>query len=286
MIHFFSYIRLALIVSALLFSTVYAQSTRLLAKLLQKDFHFAAHRGSHQQFPENSVPAIEEAITLGTTIVELDVRSTKDGVLILMHDNTVDRTTTGKGQVSQLTYAEIQQLQLLDKPHGSASKYRVPTLQDALRLCKGKIILDIDFKEERKEYIAKTYALITQEGMEDEVLFFLYDHREMEQVYKLNPTITLFPRARSMKDLNEILQSKRTRIIHIDESFDAVDQLTLLKQEGVYLWINSLGETDEQATEKGRSVYQFFLKKYPFVKIIQTDNPGLWQETLITYKNK
>ncbi|GGH17760.1 glycerophosphodiester phosphodiesterase family protein [Sphingobacterium alkalisoli] len=282
---FFSYIRLIWIISGLMYTTVYAQSTRLLAKLEQKNLHFAAHRGSHQQFPENSVPAIQEAISLGITIVELDVRSTKDGVLILMHDKTVDRTTTGKGKVSELTYAEIQQLQLRETPQGIASKYHIPTLQEALGLCKGKIILDIDFKEERKEYIAQTYELIANEGMEDEVLFFLYDHQEMEQVYRLNPKITLFPRARSMKDISEILQSKRTHIIHIDESFDAVEQLAALRSQGVYLWINSLGEMDKQAAEKGSAVYQSFLKKYPYVTIIQTDNPALWSKTRTTYKN-
>ncbi|UZJ64058.1 glycerophosphodiester phosphodiesterase family protein [Sphingobacterium sp. KU25419] len=103
-------IRIFLIASCLLFSTVYAQSVRLLAELGKKDIHIAAHRGVHTQYPENSIPAILEAISLGVSIVEIDVRSTKDGVLLLMHDATVDRTTTGKGAVSNLNYADIQEL--------------------------------------------------------------------------------------------------------------------------------------------------------------------------------
>ena len=271
-------IRIFLIASCLLFSTVYAQSVRLLAELAKKDIHIAAHRGVHTQYPENSIPAILEAISLGVSIVEIDIRSTKDGVLILMHDGTVDRTTTGKGKVSNLSYAEIQDLYL--RTAGAASNDRVPTLEEVLRLCKGKIILDIDFKEEDERYVAKTFELIAAENMEDEVLFFLYDHRAIEKLYKLNPGITLFPRARSMKDLHEILKSNRTSVVHIDESFDNYSELVKLKDQGVTLWMNSLGDIDKQALRQGNSVYELFLKKYPYIKIIQTDYPALWTKML------
>ncbi|UZJ64059.1 hypothetical protein OKW96_16850 [Sphingobacterium sp. KU25419] len=162
-----------------------------------------------------------------------------------------------------------------ETPHGSASPYQVPTLQEVLRICKGKIIVDIDFKEENKKYIAKTFDLIAAENMVDEILFFLYDHRAIEKLYKLNPGITLFPRARSMKDLHEILKSNRTSIVHIDESFDNYSELVKLKDQGVILWMNSLGDIDKQALRQGKSVYELFLKEYPYIKIIQTDYPAL-----------
>lgn len=273
-------IRIFLIASCLLFSTVYAQSVRLLAELGKKDIHIAAHRGVHTQYPENSIPAILEAISLGVSIVEIDVRSTKDGVLLVMHDATVDRTTTGKGTVSNLTYADIQELYLRETPHGSASPYQVPTLQEVLRICKGKIIVDIDFKEENKKYIANAFDLIAAENMIDEVLFFLYDHQDMKQVYSLHPMITLFPRARNRKDLNAILKSKLTSVVHIDESFQNVEHLKKLKDQGVILWMNSLGDIDKQALRQGNRVYELFLKEYPYIKIIQTDYPALWTKML------
>lgn len=276
MIHILTALRILLVSSGVLFSVVYAQSDRLLTKLSAKELHIAAHRGAHKQFPENSIASILEAIRLGVSIVELDIRSTKDGVLILMHDGTVDRTTTGKGKVSHLTYSEIENLYLRATPAVATTNYRVPTLKEVLRLCKGKIILDIDFKEENKKYVAKTFELIAAENMEDEVLFFLYDYKEMENIYKLNPRITLFPRARSMKDLHKILETKRTSIVHIDHSFDHPNELLKLRDQGVILWLNSLGDTDEQALRNGSMVYELFLKKYPYVRIIQTDNPGLW----------
>ncbi|NJI72500.1 glycerophosphodiester phosphodiesterase family protein [Sphingobacterium kitahiroshimense] len=280
MIHVLTAVRVLLLGSSILFSVAYGQSERLLTKLAHKEQHIAAHRGAHKQCPENSIASIVEAIELGVSVVEIDIRSTKDGVLILMHDGTVDRTTTGKGKVSNLSYAEIQDMYLRDTPAGAASNDRVPTLKEVLRLCKGKIILDIDFKEEDEKYVAKTFELIAAENMEDEVLFFLYDHRLIEKFYRLNPRITLFPRARSMKDLHEILKSKRTSIVHIDESFDNYNELVKLKDQGVILWMNSLGDTDEQALREGSAVYDMFLKKHPYVRIIQTDNPSLWKNML------
>ncbi len=259
---------------------LYAQSNDLIKKLDQKSLHVAAHRGAHLEQPENSIAAIEEAIRQGASVVEVDVRATKDGVLVLMHDKTVNRTTTGRGEVAKQTYAELQQLHLRKKANGEASDHVIPTLSEALRVAKGKILVDLDFKEDRKEFIKKTYALVEQEGMEDQVLFFLYDYRAMPKIYKLNPTITLFPRARSMKDLAAILKMKLTSIVHLDESFIDTEKLNALRQQGIYFWMNSLGEYDDKAEQEGNKAYRSFLEKYPFVRLIQTDHPSLWREVL------
>lgn len=265
------------------FTMLYAQSVNLLKNLDQKCIHIAAHRGAHIAYPENSIAAIEEAIRLGASVVELDVRATKDGVLVLMHDKTVNRTTSGEGEVGKHTYAEIQKMHLRGATDGEMSNLFIPTLQEALRICKGKIIVDLDFKEERREFVAKTYDLIAQEGMEDQVLFFLYDYKEMPGIYKRNPKITIFPRARSMKDLTAILKMKMTSIIHIDDSFTEVDRLNVLRKEGIYLWMNSLGDDDEKASREGAKMYQSFLEKHPYVRIVQTDYPDLWAEAIATH---
>lgn len=71
-----------------------------------------AHRGDWRNFPENSLEAIDNAVRMGVDIVELDVKKTKDGELILMHDRALDRTTTGKGLVSEATLDYIRGLKL------------------------------------------------------------------------------------------------------------------------------------------------------------------------------
>ncbi len=197
-----------------------------------------------------------------------------------MHDKTVNRTTTGQGEVAKHTYAELQKLHLRNQAHGGESEHLIPTLSEALRVAKGKILVDLDFKEDRKEFVKTTYTLIEQEGMEDQVLFFLYDYKDMPKIYKLNPTITLFPRARSMADLAAILKMKLTTVVHLDESFIEIEELEQLREQGIYFWMNSLGEYDDQAAKSGSMAYRSFLEKYPFVRLIQTDQPGLWREVL------
>ena len=87
-----------------------------------------AHRGDWRNFPENSLEAIDNAIKMGVDIVELDVKKTKDGELILMHDRTLDRTTTGKGKVEDHTLAEIKDLRLRNGCH-IKTIYNVRTLE-------------------------------------------------------------------------------------------------------------------------------------------------------------
>lgn len=116
------------------------------AKLFSDDRNYvfvAMHRGDWRNFPENSKGAILSAIRLGADIVELDVHMTKDGRFVLNHDDTLDRTTTGKGKVKDMTLAEIKKLKMRDRD-GKPTSYSVLTLEEALELARGKIIVNID----------------------------------------------------------------------------------------------------------------------------------------------
>lgn len=109
-----------------------------------RDYVFVAmHRGDWRNFPENSKGAILSAIRLGADIVELDVHRTKDGRFVLNHDTSLDRTTTGKGRVSDRTLAEIKTLKMLDRD-GKPTGFEVLTLEEALELTRGKILVNID----------------------------------------------------------------------------------------------------------------------------------------------
>ena len=125
------------------------------------------HRGDWRNYPENSIQSIESIIKMGADMMELDLKLTKDSVLVLCHDATVDRTTTGKGKVSDLTYAEISKLSLR-RGHGVAdSRYRMPTLREALKVCKDRIVVNVDQGYQFYDLVLK----ITEElGMTDQVL--------------------------------------------------------------------------------------------------------------------
>ena len=115
-----------------------------------------AHRGDWRNFPENSLEAIDNAIKMGVDIVELDVKRTKDGELILMHDRTLDRTTTGKGLVSENTLSDIRKLNLRNGCN-IRTIHKVPTLEEALLHAKGKIMINLD---QADLYFDQIYELI------------------------------------------------------------------------------------------------------------------------------
>lgn len=123
----------------------------------------AAHRAQWRSAPENSVPAILDAFEDGAEIVELDVRLTADGVPVLMHDTTVDRTTDGTGRVDSLTLAQVQRLRLREGLGGSQAALtdeRVPTLAEAMRLAKDRGLVNLDkgwpFREEIWDVLVET----------------------------------------------------------------------------------------------------------------------------------
>lgn len=139
------------------------RADRILAELnnpKSKNVLVVSHRGDWRNYPENSIDAINSAIEQGADIIEIDLKLTKDSVLILCHDKTLNRTSTGKGQVSDYTLAEIKQLRL-KRAHGVATdSTRFPTLKEALEVCKGRALVNVDHAQNYyKEVIEVTEEL-------------------------------------------------------------------------------------------------------------------------------
>lgn len=120
------------------------------------------HRGAMSTHPENTLPALAEAVRLGAQMIEFDVQLTKDGALVLMHDSTVDRTTHGKGKVSDLTLAEIKALDAGAKLDAQFAGTRIPTFDEALAVFPKNVWLNCHLKggaalgEATAKVIAKT----------------------------------------------------------------------------------------------------------------------------------
>ena len=110
----------------------------------KSDYVFViAHRADWRNFPENSLEGIESAIQMGVDIVELDVHRTADGVLVVCHDKTLDRTTNGKGKISELN-SDYVCSRNLRAGHKVVTRYKIPTLAEALDVCKGRVLINID----------------------------------------------------------------------------------------------------------------------------------------------
>lgn len=122
------------------------------------------HRGSCADRPDNTVVGVTRAAESGAHVAEVDVRTTKDGILVCMHDETVDRTTNGKGKVADLTLVEMKRLDAGARFDIKYTGERVPTFQEVLTAAKGKIGVMVDLKEDGDEYAQRIAATVRAHG--------------------------------------------------------------------------------------------------------------------------
>jgi glycerophosphoryl diester phosphodiesterase len=146
-----------------------------------------AHRGSSIDRPENTLAGVRRAIEAGATAVEVDVRTSRDGVLVCLHDADLNRTTDGKGKVGAHTLA---QLKALDAGAWFSPKYkgeRIPTVPEVLRLCRGKIDVMLDLKESGEGYARKVAAEVRASGDPRRTLLGVRSVEQAKLLRKLLP---------------------------------------------------------------------------------------------------
>lgn len=255
-------------------SIAYAQSPNNFQRIQKAFFDarsnyvlVAAHRAAHKLFPENSLAAIEQAIKLGVDIVEVDVRLSRDGVPVLMHDNSVDRTANGKGKVEDLTLKELKQLYLHDRD--GTTTHRIPTLKEALLLAKGKIMVDLDLKVSDVEPIMH---VVKNTNTLKEAFFFDSDYSVLQKIQKTDKRFTLMPRAHSYHQTEEALRTFRSPVIHIGPEFYSQEVTSLARQHNARVWINALGDIDRQLQSADANAALSALLRFG-ANIIQTDEP-------------
>lgn len=257
-------------------------------KLLSRDQNsvlVVAHRGDWRYAPENSLPAIDNAIKMGVDIVELDVQRTKDGHYILMHDKTLDRTTTGSGLVSEWTLDSIQSLNLKNGCN-IKTKEKVPTLEEALLHAKGKVMINLD-KADR--YFDEIYALLRKTGTTKQIIMkgnksaeevknqfgkYLQDviYMPIVHLYRKNAEeqIDIF-----IRELNPVA----FELLYKDDS----ETLPLKMKDKLFgkslIWYNTLWDTmagghdDDMSLVDPDKGYGYLIDTLG-TRIIQTDRPG------------
>jgi len=145
------------------------------------------HKGSCADSPENTVAGIRRAIEAGANAAEVDVRTTKDGFLVCLHDDTLDRTTEAKGKVSGFTLAEVKKLDAGSKFDKKFANERVPTLQEVLTTAKGKIGIMLDLKEPGEEYVKKIVAGVREFGEPKRIVLGIRSVEHGKQFAELLP---------------------------------------------------------------------------------------------------
>jgi glycerophosphoryl diester phosphodiesterase len=174
-----------------------------------------AHRGEHLHNPENTLAAIRGAIAAGADYVELDVRTTRDGHLVLMHDDTVDRTTEGHGEVTRFSLAEISQLKVKPVGNTGPADLRVPTFEKALHLAHKHIHVYVDCKDLAP---AALVIALKQADMSSSVVVY-GDDPFLANVHRLAPALHVMPEADDPATVDKLAASLNLKIL----AFDADD---------------------------------------------------------------
>ncbi len=254
-----------------------------------------AHRGDWRNFPENSLEGFSSAIEMGVDIIEMDVAKTKDNQLVIMHDKTLDRTTNGKGLVSEWTLDSLRKLYLKDGL-GIETKYKIPTLEEALLRCKDKSLVNLDKSYEifsQSFDVAKktgTARQIVMKGYNKTVSQVITDFGTKLDTIIFMPIINLDnqPNAQQIiDDYQTKLNVKAFEIVFSKDTSKVLTRFSEIKKKGSRIWVNSLwaslnaGHEDNEAIKNKNSIYGWYLENG--VNMIQTDRPQL----LINYlKNK
>lgn len=258
----------------------------------------ACHRGDWRNFPENSAMAIESIIKMGADIMELDLKMTKDSVLVLSHDKTIDRCTTGKGKVSDYTYEELMQFNL-KRAHGVKSDTtHILTLEQALAICKDRICVNVD---QGYEFYDQVLEITERLGVTDQILIkskrpieVVAEHEAKYPHNMMYMPIVDIQKEKGIELFNSYLEQGVVPLAYEvcwqseDGSFQ--DACAKILAQGSKIWVNTIwaslcggdGNDDDAAYISGDpdSVYKRYLDLG--VSMIQTDRP----ELLIGYLEK
>lgn len=181
------------------------QGLRELFRYAGESEHFvSAHRGGPQKnFPENCIETFENTLQHTFAIMEIDPRYTKDGAIVVHHDATLERTTTGKGRVADMTLRELKELRLKDT-EGFVTEFQIPTLDDVLQWARGKTILVIDQKDVPVEVRVRK---VGEHRAEAYTMLIVYSFKDARKCYELNKNIMM-----------EVMIPNREKFYEFDET--------------------------------------------------------------------
>lgn len=232
----------------------------------------SAHRGGPAPgYPENAIETFQHTVdAIGFCIIECDVRRTGDGELILMHDETLDRTTTGSGPVAETGFATIQTLKLKDNS-GTATDYTVPTLQQVLEWARDKAILTLDVKA---DLYAPVIAAVRKAGASGYCVIITYTLEQAMAVHKLAPEMMISASASGVDGTRALLDSKisHSRLLAFVGVYEPRRQVyELLHQAGIRAILGTMHNLDNKAAARGPVIYTTLINNG--ADILATDNP-------------
>ena len=203
------------------------------------------HRGARAYEPENTLRSFQKAVELGVDAVELDVRRTADGEVVVIHDADVDRTTDGSGLVSELTLEEIKRLK-------TAEGERVPTLEEALDFLKGRVKVLIELKEAGIE--EEVVGLVREKGLVEEVIVISFLEEALRKVRELDERIaTGLIYVRYKKPIEAALELKAEYLLPLYRFTHSAD-VKKAHEAGLKVIVWTINKPEEATTYKQKGV--------------------------------
>ena len=243
----YSYLLLVFILSASQTNIVYGQKAPIPKS--KNAFVVISHRGNHEAAQENTLAAFQNAINVGADYVEIDLRTSKDSQLVIMHDATVNRMTNGIGKVSDLTWAELKQLKVIEKNHPEWPEQSIPLFSEVLKLCKGKINIYLDFKNAD---VNASYQALKKAGMQHSVIVYINAAHQLVEWKKIAPQIPLMvslpDSVQSAAQLNSFLDQYKIHLLDGSYKEYTVEMVNAAKAKNIPVWpdIQSATEGPEQ----------------------------------------
>jgi len=234
----------------------------------------SGHRGGREKgYPENSIEGFQNVLQQTPAFFEIDPRLTKDSVIVLMHDETLDRTTTGKGLVSDYTWKQLQSFRLKDSD-GNVTAFSIPTLEDVILWSKGKTVVNLDKKDVPMKMIA---SLIKKLDAVNQVMLTVHTGSQARYYYDRFPGIMMSAFVRTTFEYEEMEISGvpwQNMIAYIGGTINTANLkiVDLLHSKGVRCMISVASTQDQLETSMDRrKAYLNEISKKP--DIIESDMP-------------
>ena len=216
------------------------------------EFFLSAHRGDHIDAPENSVEAIDEAKTAGYGMVEIDIQSTKDNQRVLMHDNTVDRTTNGTGSLKQFSYSQLRSFNMDTQayPKYKNRVVKVPTAKQAFAsIKKDNLLVNIDGSKGNwndSRFVNDLVSTLNNDGIFNNALFMLSNQTIRNNFLAKYPNACvswLFdPNTETAEHAISQLQHQRKGVLTISSKYVTPKIISLAKNSGIYVHVYSVSD--------------------------------------------
>ena len=211
-----------------------------------------AHRGFSGAAPENTLSAFQKAIEIGSDMVELDVQLSKDGKLVVIHDETLERTTNGRGRVTDSTLKELKALDAGSWFGARFSGEKIPTIRDVLDLAKGRVLVNIEIKHPNHglysitELADQALKETKNAGMVSGVIFSSFNPEALEWIKKIEPrarVAVLYNHPWSA--LTEVTGGKDYRVLNLRKSHVTKDKIIKIHDQGMKTNVYTVNSEEE-----------------------------------------